>query len=104
MPTQTPHDKSWEGMPLHRLMQFRSLSEAPEFSVYLINKRNVRSLVNKLQHELPKTLSPVNVDLDKVYEGRGGAWDAWGSYSHELVGVQKPKLLESTGDLITVVI
>jgi hypothetical protein len=87
MQAQRPNSKPWEGMPLHRLMELKSLSDASEFTVYLVNKKNVRKFVNRLQNELPKTLGPIHIDLSTVYEGRGGAWDAWGPYNDELTSV-----------------
>jgi hypothetical protein len=87
MQAQRPNSKPWEGMPLHRLMELKSLSDVSEFTVYLVNKKNVRKFVNRLQNELPKTLGPIHIDLSTVYEGRGGAWDAWGPYNDELTSV-----------------
>jgi hypothetical protein len=101
MQTQRPNSKLWEGMPSHRLMELKSLSEAPEFTIYLINKKNVRKFVNRLQNELPKTLAPIHIDLETVYEGQGGAWDAWGLYSDKLASL--PKAPEGTDDPITLV-
>jgi hypothetical protein len=84
MQTRRSHSKPWEGMPLHRLRELKSLSNAPKFTIYLNNKRNVRKFVNRLQNELPKTLAPVHIDLQTAYEGRGGAWDAWDLYNDGL--------------------
>jgi hypothetical protein len=83
-------------MPLHRLIELKSLSDAPEFTIHLINKRNVRKFVNRLQNELPKTLAPIRVDLKTVYEGRGGAWDAWQLYNDELASLPRsPEVVPS---------
>lgn len=98
MQTQRPNSKPWEGMPLHRLKELRSLSSVPAFNVYLSNKRTVRKFVNRLQNELPKTLAPVHVDLHTAYEGRGGAWDAWESYSDKST---LPNLGEGTDNSTT---
>lgn len=99
MKQQLPQDKAWDGMPLHLLMEIESFAKAPAFNIYVSNKKKVYSAVNRLQNELPKTPVPVRIDLDKVYEGRSGAWDAWGLYSPELVGRHKPDTSESTGKL-----
>ncbi|KAI4723414.1 hypothetical protein E4T48_00034 [Aureobasidium sp. EXF-10727] len=89
MRQRLPEDKAWEGMPLHLLMEIQSLSRASEFNIYVRNKKTVRGVFNRLRHELPKTLAPVRIDLDKAFDGRGGVWDAWESYSRELVGLQR---------------
>jgi hypothetical protein len=88
-------------MPLYRLMELKSLSDASEFSIYLRNRRNVRKFINRLQNELPKILAPVHIDLNDAYERRGGAWDAWGLYNHKLASVSHP--LESSDDPTAIV-
>lgn len=98
MQTQKPNSKPWEGMPLHRLTELKSLSGIPEFNIYMVNKRAARKFVNRLQHELPKTLAPIYINLHTIYEGRGGTWDAWGLYSHKLVSLPKPP--DSTSESI----
>jgi hypothetical protein len=98
MQTRRPNSKHWEGMPLHRLRELKSLSDAPQFTIYLNNKRNVRKFVNRLQNELPKTLAPVHIDLRTAYEGRGGDWDAWDLYNDRLA---LPKSSDDTGDSTT---
>lgn len=75
-------------------MELKSLSDTPKFNIYIINKRAVRKFVNRLQHELPKTLAPVCVNLHTIYEGRGGAWDAWESYNDKPASLLD--LLDST--------
>ncbi|KAI5272745.1 hypothetical protein E4T47_04107 [Aureobasidium subglaciale] len=82
-------NKPWSGTPLHRLMQLQSLSNASEFKIYLGNKIDVRTFVNRLNNELPRYIAPVHFNLQKAYEGRGGVWDAWAPYSDELVGGQR---------------
>lgn len=99
MQTPKPNGKSWEGMPLHRLEEFESLSKIPVFNIFMINKKTVRKFVNRLQHELPKTLAPIYINLRAIYEGRGGAWDAWELYKHKLAFLPDP--LDGTGDTIT---
>ncbi|KAH0290607.1 hypothetical protein M436DRAFT_61980 [Aureobasidium namibiae CBS 147.97] len=95
MQTHEPNGKSWEGMPLYRLEEFESLSNIPVFNIFMINKKTVRKFVNRLQHELPKTLAPIYINLRAIYEGRGGAWDAWELYKHKLASLPDP--LDGTG-------
>lgn len=90
-----PNNKPWESMPLHRLMELKSLSETPKFNIHMVNKRTVRKFINRLQHELPKTLAPVHINLHTIYEGRGGAWDAWGMYNGEQTFLPNPS--DNTG-------
>jgi hypothetical protein len=96
MQMQRPSNKPWEGMPLRRLGELKSFSDALEFSIYLTNKRNVRKFINRLQNELPKILAPIHIDLATLYQGRGGTWDAWGLYQDQSASVSKH--LESTDD------
>ncbi|KAG9663637.1 hypothetical protein KCU95_g2358, partial [Aureobasidium melanogenum] len=85
MKRQLPTDKAWSGTPLHLLMEIESLSKASEFELYVSNQKHVRKVMSRLEHELPKILPPVHIDLNEIYEGRGGAWDAWNTYSDELI-------------------
>ncbi|KAG9599798.1 hypothetical protein KCU77_g3579, partial [Aureobasidium melanogenum] len=85
MKRQLPTDKAWSGTPLHLLMEIESLSKASEFQLYVSNQKHVRKVMSRLEHELPKILPAVHIDLKEIYEGRGGAWDAWNTYSDELV-------------------
>ncbi|KAG9753859.1 hypothetical protein KCU73_g5793, partial [Aureobasidium melanogenum] len=66
-------------------MEIQSLSKASEFQLYVSNQKHVRKVMSRLEHELPKILPAVHIDLNGVYEGHGGAWDAWHTYSDELV-------------------
>jgi len=90
--------KPWEGVPLHRLEEFESLSKISVFNIFMINKRTARKFVNRLQHELPKTLAPIYINLRAIYEGRGGAWDAWELYKHKLASLPDPS--DGTGGSI----
>lgn len=85
MKRQLPTDKAWSGTPLHLLTEIQSLSKASEFQLYLSNQKHVRKVMSRLEHELPKILPAVHIDLNEIYERRGGAWDAWDTYSDELV-------------------
>ncbi|KAG9696823.1 hypothetical protein KCU95_g4072, partial [Aureobasidium melanogenum] len=84
MKRQLPTDKTWSGTPLCLLMETQSLSKTSEIQLYVSNQRHVRKAMNRLKHELPKILPAVHIDLNEIYEGRGGAWDAWNTYSDEL--------------------
>ncbi|KAG9949394.1 hypothetical protein KCU85_g4461, partial [Aureobasidium melanogenum] len=84
MKRQLPTDKTWSGTPLYRLMETQSLSKTSEIQLCVSNQRHVRKAMNRLKHELPKILPAVHIDLNEIYEGRGGAWDAWDTYSDEL--------------------
>lgn len=95
-----PNTKPWEGMPLHRLMEMKSLSETPKFNIHMINKRTVRKFINRLQHELPKTLAPVHINLHTIYQGRGGAWDAWGMYNGKHSLLPNPSEITGASDSI----
>ncbi|CAD0098053.1 unnamed protein product [Aureobasidium mustum] len=77
MKRQLPSDKAWSGNPLHLLMEVQSLSKAPYFQLYVSNQKHVRKVMSRLEHELPKTLPAVHIDLNKIFGGRDGAWDAW---------------------------
>ncbi|KAH0361284.1 hypothetical protein KCU65_g8824, partial [Aureobasidium melanogenum] len=66
-------------------MELQSLSEASELQLYVNNQKHVRKVMNRLEHELPKILPAVHIDLKDIYGGRGGAWDAWNTYSDESV-------------------
>ncbi|KAG9516648.1 hypothetical protein KCV07_g6616, partial [Aureobasidium melanogenum] len=66
-------------------MEIQSLSKASEFQLYVSNQKHVRKVMSRLEHELPKILPAVHIDLNEVYKGHGGAWDAWHTYSDELV-------------------
>ncbi|KAK5999745.1 hypothetical protein QM012_005151 [Aureobasidium pullulans] len=83
MKRQLPTDKPWSGTPLHLLMEIQSFSKAPEFQLYVSNQKHVRKVMNRLEHELPRILPAVHIDLDKAFDGRGGIWDAWNTYSDE---------------------
>lgn len=76
-----PGARPYDGTALHLLMLLRSLSEAPQFDIYLSKTRAVRRALNRLRHELPPGLRPVNIDLLKAYGKHGGAWDIWDQYS-----------------------
>jgi len=89
MQQQIPDDKPWDGMSLHLLMQFQSLSEAPKFDIYISNQINVLKVMNRIEHELPKSIPGIHINLSKAYEGRGGVWDTWGSYNDMLVPEQR---------------
>ncbi|KAG9599146.1 hypothetical protein KCU77_g3898, partial [Aureobasidium melanogenum] len=97
MKRQLPTDKVWSGTPLHLLMEMQSISKASEFQLYVSNQKHVHKVMSRLEHELPKILPAVHIDLNEVYEGRGGAWDAWNTYSDELVsshGADQPAATE----------
>ncbi|KAH0380271.1 hypothetical protein KCU92_g7642, partial [Aureobasidium melanogenum] len=97
MKRQLPTDKAWSGTPLHLLTEIQSLSKASEFQLYLSNQKHVRKVMSRLEHELPKILPAVHIDLNEIYERRGGAWDAWDTYSDELVssyGADQPAAAE----------
>jgi hypothetical protein len=101
MQAQRLNSKPWEGMSLNRLVELKSLSDAPEFTIYLVNKKNVRKFVNRLQNELPKTLAPIHINLKTVYEGRGAAWDAWELYNNTLASL--PRISQNTDDSTTII-
>lgn len=80
-------------------MEIQSLSKAPEFQLYLSNQKHVRKVMSRLEHELPKILPAVHIDLNRIFEGRGGAWDAWSTYSDELVSSHRAGQSGATGKL-----
>lgn len=84
---------------MHLLMEIQSLSKAPDFQLYVSNQKHVRKVMSRLEHELPKILPAVPVDLNKIFEGRGGAWDAWSTYSDEFISSHRADLSGATGEL-----
>lgn len=99
MKRQLPTDKTWSGTSLHLLMELQSFSRAPEFQLCVSNQKHVRKVMRRLEHELPKILPAVHIDLDEVYNERGGAWDAWNTYSDELASSHRADQPGATGKL-----
>lgn len=84
---------------MHLLMELQSFSRATEFRLYVSNQKHVRKVMRRLEHELPKTLPAVHIDLTKIYQGGGGAWDAWNTYSDELASSHRANQPGATGKL-----